>query len=54
MRPALLALAFTASAVAGPALAGPQGCSHERSAQISCADGTTWDETEKRCITVGS
>lgn len=38
-----------------PALASPDSCGHDqRSAQITCAEGTTWDEATQRCIVVSS
>ncbi len=48
---------FAALAVAAgltPALALAQGCDHERQAQISCAEGQSWDATTRSCVTVGS
>ncbi|MCB2134591.1 MAG: hypothetical protein KDE08_01395 [Rhodobacteraceae bacterium] len=39
-----------------PAAAIAQGCEHgsAKHAQISCAQGQTWDADTRSCITVGS
>ena len=54
----LLKAIVTATALAAsltPALAGSGGCGHnDRQAQVSCADGKTWDAATQSCITVGS
>lgn len=48
---ATLALA----AFVSPVLAMAEGCSHgQQNAQISCAEGTTWDEATKSCVTASS
>ncbi|MEZ5779895.1 MAG: hypothetical protein R3E44_16190 [Paracoccaceae bacterium] len=49
----LIAILAFAAPIA-PAFAGPGGCDHERRAEISCADGTSWDDATKSCVTVGS
>lgn len=52
-RTLLAALALVAGL--SPAFALAEGCSHDqRSAQITCAQGTTWDEATQRCIVVSS
>ncbi len=40
----------------GPAFAGPGGCTHSRdqTAEISCAEGTVWDQKSASCITLDS
>lgn len=48
----LAALALAAGL--SPALALAQGCDHERRAQISCAEGQSWDAATRSCVTVGS
>ena len=52
MKTLLAALAVAAGLTPGLALA--QGCGHERQAQISCAEGQSWDATTRSCVTVGS
>ncbi|WP_347313079.1 adenylosuccinate lyase [Defluviimonas sp. SAOS-178_SWC] len=52
MKTLLAALALAAGLA--PALALAQGCSHERQAQISCAEGQSWDAATRSCVTVGS
>lgn len=53
MRMLVAALALVAGLAPGVALA--EGCSHgDRQAQISCAEGQSWDPATKSCITVGS
>ncbi|MCO5128103.1 MAG: hypothetical protein M9957_12830 [Rhodobacteraceae bacterium] len=37
-----------------PALALAEGCSHERRAQITCAEGSTWDDAVQRCVVISS
>ncbi|MFZ1726722.1 MAG: hypothetical protein WBO29_04305 [Albidovulum sp.] len=38
-----------------PASVFAQGCDHDaRQAQISCADGQSWDASTRTCVTVGS
>ncbi|MCB2110773.1 MAG: hypothetical protein H6895_08470 [Defluviimonas sp.] len=49
-----VAAALALAASLGPALAAAGGCNHDRQARISCAQGTTWDDATRRCITVGS
>jgi hypothetical protein len=48
----MIAVALALLAGAAPALA--QGCGHDRQAQISCAEGQSWDATAQKCVTVGS
>ncbi len=52
MKTLLATLAVVAGLAPGLALA--NGCNHDRSAQISCAEGQTWDVQTSSCITVGS
>lgn len=46
------ALALAAGLMPGFALA--QGCSHDRQANISCAEGQSWDVTQSKCVPVSS
>ncbi|MCV2865351.1 hypothetical protein [Defluviimonas sp. WL0075] len=51
---AILAV-FALFAAMSPALAVAEGCSHDqRSAEISCAEGSTWDAATQRCIVISS
>ncbi len=43
----LLSLFFLAP-LASPALAQDPSCSHEQ--KISCAEGSTWDDSTKTCV----
>ncbi len=53
MRMLVAALALAAGLAPGAVLA--EGCNHgDRQAQISCAEGQTWDHATQSCITVGS
>ena len=55
MKTKMLVAALALFAGISPALAQAEGCSHDqRSAQISCAEGTTWDEASQSCVTVSS
>lgn len=47
-------LAAALAILAGLSPAFGQGCSHERQAQISCAEGQSWDSAAQKCVTVGS
>lgn len=47
-------LAVALAILAGLAPAFGQGCNHERQAQISCAQGQSWDDAAQKCVTVGS
>lgn len=49
----ILAVALALLAGLSPAFA-QGGCSHERQAQISCAEGQSWDAAAQKCVTVGS
>ena len=43
--------AFAAAALALlPALASAAGCGHETTAQMSCAEGQTWDAETRTCV----
>ncbi len=48
-------LAASLALVAGlaPALARAE-CGNDRHAQMSCADGQSWDAATRKCVTVGS
>lgn len=50
----ILLAVFVVAAGLAPGLAIAQACGHQKSAQISCAEGQTWDETTRSCVTVGS
>ena len=47
-------LAVALALLAGLTPAFGQGCDHQRQAQISCADGQSWDPATAKCVTVGS
>ena len=43
--------AFAAAVLALlPALASAAGCDHANTAQMSCAEGTTWDAESQTCV----
>lgn len=50
MRMLLAALALTLAPFAALA----EGCSHEQRANISCAEGTVWDDATRSCIVQSS
>jgi hypothetical protein len=52
MKILLVALALTGGLMPGFAMA--QGCHGEERAQMSCAEGKTWDPASKSCVTVGA
>ncbi|MDH5530290.1 MAG: hypothetical protein OEY05_09640 [Paracoccaceae bacterium] len=50
-----LLTAITLVTLLAPSALVAQACDHgNRQAQISCAEGQSWDATTRRCITVGS
>ena len=49
-----LAAALALAASLAPGLALAQGCSHDRQANISCAQGQSWDATLMKCVAVNS
>ncbi|MCB2094886.1 MAG: hypothetical protein H6901_06845 [Rhodobacteraceae bacterium] len=53
MKPILASALFAALMM--PASVFAQGCHHDaRQAQISCAEGQSWDASTRTCVTVGS
>ncbi|SPH17592.1 hypothetical protein DEA8626_01115 [Defluviimonas aquaemixtae] len=49
-----LLAAFALAAGLAPAVAYATCTGHDRQAQISCAEGQTWDAETRTCVTVGS
>jgi len=49
----MLAAALALVAGLAPALARAE-CGNDRHAQMSCADGQSWDAATRKCVTVGS
>jgi hypothetical protein len=48
-----LALSFALTFALAPVAALSQSCDHGRSEiKLSCAEGTNWDDTSKRCVPV--
>ncbi len=54
MKTRMIVAALVLATSSLPALAGSSGCTHEKQAQMSCAEGTQWDSTTRTCVEMSS